>query len=243
MEPPVSTHIEVIYEDRWLAAFNKPSPLPVHPAGVWYENTMTRLLKKKYPKKVFFSMHRLDLETSGIILFSKEKSLTALLQKNLSLSKKYYISGVYGKTPASFETEFPLGPKQGAAVMKRKGVNPQTGKWSRTRFRKICASGGRTFLVARPFTGRTHQIRAHLRESGYPVIGDKIYGRDENNFLDFLKDGLTPELLKKLELSRQFLHCRKILYCHPFLKKTLCLVARLPDELRDYIFLRKFQND
>ena len=80
-----------------------------------------------------------------------------------------------------------------------------------------------------------HQIRAHLCEKGYPVVGDKIYGPDEMLFLEFLKNGMNKNLKDKLIISRQFLHCWKIYFYHPYLDKNMVFKAPLPLELRTFI--------
>jgi RluA family pseudouridine synthase len=237
-EPPIKTNYQIIYEDEDLVAINKPAPLPIHPSGSYFSNTLTEILKTE--NKNWYTIHRLDSETSGILLLAKNPAHIKQYTISLKQAQKIYLVMVVGKPPKRWEVSMLLGHKKNSLVHKRQGYNP-TGKESRTVFKRICYQKGTFFknskslLFAYPYSGRTHQIRAHLNENGYPVIGDKIYGENENYFIDFIKNGWNKKLQKKLLLKRQFLHCYKIIFFHPFNKKKIIFKTNLSQELRDYL--------
>ncbi len=231
-EPSVATQVPIIYEDQYMLAFHKPAPLPCHPTGGYWHNVLTRLLVKRGIH--CHLLHRLDAETSGVLLAVKHAQDVKVFSRALALGEKCYRVLVYGRFPAELTVRMFLGAKAGSLVVKRQGHNEQNGKISETRF--VCAStytwAGQLYSLvnAYPLTGRTHQLRAHLCESGFPLVGDKIYGKDERYFLRFLAEGLTSELLAELELSRQFLHAELIRLYHPYTGMELKLRVPLSAE-------------
>ena len=232
IEPPVKKDYQILYEDDILLVINKPAPLPVHPSGAYLNNTLINLLSNKYPKVNL--IHRLDIETSGVIVLAK--STISLITSSYLKAEKIYIAGVHGDFFNTICTVFPYGLLKNGLVKKKRGYL-KDGKISKTFFRKIKfnSQDNQSFLFCKLYTGRTHQIRSHLNTIGYPVIGDKIYGKDEHFFIEFLKNGMTNELKKKLEMERQFLHCWKIRIKHPINNQTLCFKAPLPNELKEKI--------
>jgi 23S rRNA-/tRNA-specific pseudouridylate synthase len=99
---------------------------------------------------------------------------------------------------------------------------------ARTRFLKVEAAGGLSLVRCFPETGRLHQIRAHLLAAGFPIVGDKLYGRDEKAFLTFVREGFTPDLQKRLILPRSALHCARLAFVHPHTGQELDLRASMP---------------
>lgn len=233
-EPEANLHIEIIYEDDSLLVINKPAPLPVHPSGSWNNHTVTKILENKMGYKELYSIHRLDSETSGVLLFSKNKFITSSFQKLLSQGTKHYLTCVENDFKFFLKVECKLDSKIGSTITKKKGIN-EKGKYSLTYFKPLKKLRHSTLVLAHPITGRTHQIRAHLSEMGYAIVGDKIYGVDETLFIEFLEKGFTDNLKSKLKLHRQFLHCYKIVIYHPFLKKKMVFKADLPSELIKFI--------
>lgn len=231
-EPLVNPHYTVLYEDDYLVAINKPAPLPIHPTGTYFHHSLTKILAQA--GIFWYPIHRLDSETSGVLLLTKDPSQVGRMSDALKAGSKTYLIMVYGETPRHFHVKIPLGPKEGSAVFKRQGYHPE-GKNSHSEFRRIKVFHRKdqtpytlTLLYARLHTGRNHQLRAHLSEKGYAVVGDKIYGKDEKYFIHHLEKGLTgmsKELLQELEISRQFLHCRRVSLVHPYTKKTLHIRA------------------
>lgn len=246
-EPKVNFRYRLIYEDKYLAVIDKPVPLPIHPTGSYFHHTLTRLLRRE--GKPWYVVHRLDNETSGILLLAKKSEYVKKLNYSLAAGKKVYIVMVHGLTPLKFTVNIPLGKKLGSRVFKRQGYNLQ-GKNSSTYFRRIAYQRGQdqkiqSLLFAQPLTGRTHQIRAHLAESQFPVVGDKIYGKDEGFFLRYLKnleEIKDRQLINDLELERQFLHCRSITITHPFTMEMMRVKSDLPHELKNYLESLTIEN-
>ena len=123
--------------------------------------------------------------------------------------------------------DLPLGRAESAVAKKRRAW-PGGGEKAVTRFRNVRAVGDISLVRCFPETGRMHQIRAHLLAAGFPIVGDKLYGRDENAFLEFIKNGLTAELKDRLVLPRQALHASRLVFTHPFTRKETIIHAPLP---------------
>ena len=177
----------VIYEDDDMLVFNKPSGLPSQ-TRKQEDRSVDRLLwtfarsNGKRPRLV----HRLDQETSGIILAAKTQPASAALSKAFEnrQMKKLYLALVKGDARKVTRIEAPIGSIQrsdGAlisAIGGRSGVRDV--KPALTRFRCVAVGNGASLLECRPETGRTHQIRIHLAHAGHPILGDGIYGEGDD---------------------------------------------------------------
>ncbi len=233
VEPAVDGSLTILYEDEWFVAVNKPGNLPVHPSGRYFNNTLVAMLADRYGRKVY-PVHRLDRETSGAILLAFDGKSAG----NLSASKgsKEYLALVHGRFPdEELLVDLPLGYDPESAVRKKRKAWPGGTEGARTRFRKVLTAGDTSLVRCFPETGRLHQIRAHLLATGYPIVGDKLYGRDETAFLTFIEQGLTRELEKRLVLPRCALHAAKLVFLHPLSKKKMVLRAPLPQMFSEFI--------
>ena len=112
-----------------------------------------------------------------------------------------------------------------------------------TEYEPLEHSGEYTLLKVTLITGRTHQIRAHLEAAGYPIVGDKLYGRDKTAFLDFIRHGFTSEMEKRLLLPRSALHAARLVFLHPQNKKKMIVRAPLPKMFADFIRAQKNRKD
>lgn len=234
-EPEVDSVYTVLYEDEYLVAVNKPGNLPVHPAGVFYHNTLLTLMQNQYQKKLHL-LHRLDRETSGVVLLAKDPSIAAAIHANFPSIVKTYLAVVHGvpehhtftiSTPIDFDPTSTIEHKRIAGEKARESAC--------TTFITITSRKGRSLLKVVPSTGRQHQIRVHLKHAGYPIVGDKMYGIDDSVFLEFMRTGPTEEIVRKLGFRRSALHSRSFLFKHPILHRMIHIKAPLQEDMKSLI--------
>ena len=213
--------LEVLYEDDALLAVNKPAGLTVHPGAGQKAGTLVNALVYRgislsdtggeYRPGI---VHRLDKDTSGVILIAKNnvvhRSLSAQLKDRSTV--KQYLALVWGSpNPPSGTIDAPIGRHP---VSRKKMTVISTGRPSVTSFETINASPRFSLLKVTPSTGRTHQIRVHMAHNHTPIVGDQVYG---------------PNRAKLL--SRQFLHASSIQFTHPLTHSDIEITATLPEDL------------
>ncbi len=209
----------------WLVV-SKPPHLLVHPTRPGGPVTLLDHLRGLLACELASGgqaslIHRLDRETSGLILVAKTHE--AARRFSLAMTRgqigKEYLALVWGWPEWDARTvDAPLlrqGERLPSAIWLKRTIHPD-GALARTRFetlRRFERAGGRFALIrARPETGRLHQIRVHLAHTGHAVVGDKIYGPDENCYLEFIETGWTPELARLLLLDRHALHAWRLTF-------------------------------
>ncbi|MGL4369886.1 MAG: RluA family pseudouridine synthase [Spirochaetota bacterium] len=235
VEPDVDRSYTILYEDEFFIAVDKPGDLPVHPSGRYFNNTLTMILEEKYGTKIY-PVHRLDRETSGIILLTTDSAAAGELSGALPRGQKEYQALVKGRFPEEpFTVNLPLGPDRNSPVRKKRAAYEGAPESACTHF--ICQKRMARYSLVRalPETGRLHQIRAHLESAGYPILGDKIYGGDPALFLRFIETGMTPGLAEKLILPRCALHASRLTFIHPRTQKELSISAPLPKMFAEFI--------
>lgn len=241
VEPPVDESIAILYEDEWLVAVDKPGNLPVHPAGRYFNNTLVAILADRCGRKVY-PVHRLDRETSGVLLLAFDGKSAGRLSESRGSSE--YLALVHGDFPdGELVVDLPLGRDLESVVRKKRRAWPGGTEEATTRFRKVLTAGDISLVRCFPGTGRLHQIRAHLLSTGYPIVGDKLYGRDETAFLTFVEHGLTGELEKRLLLPRCALHAAKRVFLHPSGQTEMIVRAPLPRMFSECILSRRGPGD
>lgn len=238
-EPMVDVRIPILHDDDAMLAVNKPPNLPVHPSGRYFRNTLLCVLLESRGETLdrpgIRIIHRLDRETSGVVLFGKARADAAFLSAQFEAHSvaKEYLALVHG-TPRDdrFTVDAPLGPDTQSRVRKAVGV-VAGGRSALTEFEVARRGPEHTLLIARPHTGRLHQIRVHARHAGFPIAGDKLYGLDENLFLKLAAGhAYTEEERVRLLLPRQGLHAWRITIVHPRTRAPITCVAPLPEDLR-----------
>ena len=241
LEPEVDSGITVLYQDEWLTAVNKTGNLPVHPSGRFFNNTLVSLLEERYGRKVY-PVHRIDRETSGVILLAFDGKSAGTLSAALARGSKEYLALVHGEFPEGEQiADLPLGHDSESVVRKKRKAWAGGTERALTRFSRILTAGDISLVRCFPETGRLHQIRAHLLALGYPIVGDKLYGRDETAYLSFVRHGLTPELAAQLLLPRCALHAARITFVHPWNKREMMVRAPLPKMFSEFIRSKRGQ--
>jgi len=236
----------ILHENSAFLIFDKPAHLLIHPTKpdgtvtLWHQ--LSELLAFEIANGGQVSViTRLDRETSGLVLVAKTREAARELHglvEHQGIAKTYL--GIASGWPSvdDFEIDQPLlrqGTVAPSKIWLKQTVHP-SGYPSQTRFRtknRFENSHGKfSLLECEPLTGRTHQIRVHLAFAGYPIVGDKIYGPDENCYLEFIETGWTPALGHRLLLDRHALHAGTLQF--KFGPQHFRFSSTLPADLRAF---------
>lgn len=238
LQPAPARHFEIVYEDDALLVVNKPSGVAVHGGSGVSFGVIEQLRRARPEAKYLELVHRLDKDTSGLLMVAKKRSALVKLHemlRNDHPKKIYWALGVGTWQPALRHVRLPLVKYTGAAGEKMVRVgSAEDGQSAHTVFRvRDTFSGERLHSVgisalslveATLKTGRTHQIRVHMQASGCPIAGDERYGDYQAN-----------RRLQKLGLKRMFLHAYSLELDHPLTGEKLVLQAALPDDLQRFL--------
>lgn len=239
-EPQVNTSYKILYEDEYLFVIDKPGNLPVHPAGAYFNHTLWVLLQEDGIGKVHF-VNRLDRETSGVLIAAKSSEIAGTLAGKLEEMHKLYYVIVHGSFPEELSAEgFLIKDEKSFIRKKQRFVTAgeldmaTAGKAVkvRTDFKLLKSHDGLSLVSAELFTGKMHQIRATLYSLAYPVVGDKLYGLDEQYYCRLAQDSLSEEDRAALILPRQALHCAEMSFTHPVTGEMMTFNAPLPEEMQ-----------
>ena len=244
-EPPVILDYGVIHEDPHLLVVDKPGNLPVHPSARYHRHTLTALMRRRLgPGHGWEMAHRIDRETSGVMVFGRRKASGPVLKGSFFRREvtKVYLALVHGVFEGRVEIDAPLGGAKDSQIMIKMGVREldEGGVPARTVVEGVCAGEHRgepiSLVRCYPQTGRTHQIRVHLASIGFPIIGDKLYTADEDDYLGVLERGEPVAALEaKLGLWRHALHARSLGLPHPHTGAAVKYVAPWPAELAELL--------
>lgn len=220
-EPDVNGAVEILHEDEALIVLNKPAPLPMHAAGRFFLNTLQHLLNAAYHPEKPHPAHRLDANTTGVVLMTRARHFAGKLQSQFERGQveKMYLVRVQGRPEAeAFSCDARISTESGK--LGSRTVDEVGGDSARTEF-SVCQrlADGTTLLEARPLTGRTNQIRVHLWHLSFPVVGDPVY-LSGNKIGDRQTLGLgDPPLC---------LHAWRIKFVHPLSRQPMECIAPPP---------------
>ncbi len=238
-EPPVDRNARILMDDPSFLIVDKPANLPVHPSGVYFQNTLYYVLKEKFGAdfKGYFA-HRLDRETSGLLVLGRDKKSAAFLQRAFRGGQviKEYLTIVHGDFPEYLEAAGYLsqgnGPVRKRRIFTRIKRSVEGEQTAHSEFTLVSRKGGLSLILVRLHTGRMHQIRATLSSLGFPVAGDRLYGLDENLYLKFIHGEETDEDRERLILGRSALHSHRLCFEHPEKKESVDCRSEMPEDMR-----------
>jgi 23S rRNA pseudouridine1911/1915/1917 synthase len=228
---PEDLPLRILYEDDDVVAIDKPPGMVVHPApGAWRGTVVNALLHRRLvPHQLSEErpgiVHRLDKETSGVLLVARNERAQLALARAFHdrLVKKTYLAIVLGvPRAATGSLEWPIG--RHPVERKRMSIRSRSPRAARTRYGVLESFGALSLLRLEPETGRTHQIRVHLAATGHPVLADPVYGARTGRAL--------PQRGPGRSFPRQALHAAELELAHPTTGERLHLRAPLPDDLR-----------
>ena len=238
-EPDADLHYSVLYEDSDLLVIDKPGNLCMHPTGPFFRHTLWHLVGSQYGEIRF--VHRLDRETSGLVIAARTRRAAAAMDNGSTPVRKEYLALVTGDFRWSIHAGGFLVHDRTSAVRKKKRfvfadspeaeaarLDPAAETAVTDLIEESHVPPDMTLIRAVLGTGRQHQVRATLFSLGFPLAGDKLYGPDEHLFLKIKNQTLTEDDLAKLRFSRQALHAALLEFRHPFTRELLHFESPFP---------------
>jgi len=228
---------KVLFEDEHILVADKPGGMVCHSAQRPEYGSLAEWLRDHAittPRMI----NRLDRETSGLVVVAKTEQAAKTLGKAVLRREieKEYLAICWGEFKDDHGViDQPIAVSQSSVVYTKRVVDPATGKPSRTEFAVEQRLRGFTIVRLTPRTGRAHQLRVHLAWLGHPIVGDKVYGPDENLYLQFIKDGVTGAMLDQLLLPRHALHAERVSFLHPHTRERVSFSAPLPADMQTFI--------
>jgi len=235
-------NIKILYEDKDLIVLDKPSGLTVHPGAGQEKLTLTNFLRKKYGKNLSNLsgihrpgiVHRLDKDTSGLLLIAKNNQIHKLLQEKFKKKEinRLYLTITWGllkKNSGTLSMNIGRNPKN----RKKFSIFKYGGKEAITKYKvKRIFSNVASLIECKLLTGRTHQIRVHLSSLGNSIIGDKKYGKNKSKLLKNVDKSLKNYIIT---FQRQALHAYFLSFVHPIKKEKIEINSKLPSDFNSLL--------
>ena len=216
--PPTKLPLDIVYEDEDLLVLNKPAGMPIHPSLNNYTNSMANALAYYFQSQgkpfIFRCCNRLDRDTSGLTIVSKHLvsgSILSDMTKYREVHREYLAIARGSVTPSEGTIQAPLGRKGGTII--ERTVDWEHGEDAVTHYKVVKEANGHSLVSLRLETGRTHQIRIHMKYLGYPLIGDYLYNPD----MEYM--------------TRQALHSHHMEFTHPITGEHMSFTAPLPEDM------------
>ena len=216
--PPTNLPLNIIYEDEDILVLNKPAGMPIHPSLNNYTNSMANALAYYFQSQgkpfIFRCCNRLDRDTSGLTIVSKHLvsgSILSDMTKYREVHREYLAIARGSVTPSEGTIQAPLGRKEGTII--ERTVDWEHGEDAVTHYKVVKEANGHSLVSLRLETGRTHQIRIHMKYLGYPLIGDYLYNPD----MEYM--------------TRQALHSHHMEFTHPITGEHMSFTAPLPEDM------------
>lgn len=219
---PVPLPLDILYEDEDILVVNKPAGMPIHPSVNNYRNTLANALAHYFEQQnkpfVFRCTNRLDRDTSGVTIIAKHllsSGILASMVMNHEVNREYLAIVRGTDLQDSGTINAPLGRKPGSII--ERIIDFEHGEKAITHYKVLKRENGHSLVSLKLETGRTHQIRIHMKYLGYPLIGDYLYNPD----MEFIQ--------------RQALHSHKMSFYHPITGEFMEFIAPMPDDMRAII--------
>lgn len=218
---PVKMELDIVYEDEDIVIINKSSNTPIHPSMNNYDNSLANGLAYYYESQnlpfVYRCVNRLDKDTSGLVLLAKNMYSSCILSEMIRKREihREYLALVEGKLDDYGTIDAPIARKEGSVI--ERCIDFDNGQTAITHYSRIDYKNGFSLASIVLDTGRTHQIRVHMKYIGHPLPGDFIY----NPFFT--------------HINRQALHSHKLSFVHPITKETMAFVSPLPQDMKRLI--------
>lgn len=215
---PTPLPLDIVYEDEDLLIINKPAGMPIHPSQGNYDNTLANACAYYFQQKgepfTYRCINRLDRDTTGLLIIARHAYSASLLSSMVAKREihREYLAFATGLVPDSGVIEAPIARVDGSTIERE--VNFETGEFARTHYRRLEYKNGYSLVSLKLDTGRTHQIRVHMKYIGHPLPGDFLYNPDYS------------------VIRRQALHSYRLTFTHPITGKELQFTAPLPDDMK-----------